>query len=446
MIMDPPTHIIDPDGEVIIMLRNSNSPLAELGEDLFVNEFSHTDDILIPAEEIELREPVEQSYMTVSNSSRKKKKGCKKERSSLSSATAHSTSEPTQLPTEEPVPELAPEPPTDEPVPEEPVPEEPVPGEPVPEEDIAEGPGETQNEEQTEIDLEEESCIRIQVSAKHLILASSVFKKILTGGWKESVTFLKERSVEITAEGWDIEALLILLRAIHGQQYHIPRKLTLEMLAKVAVLVDYYDCKESVYIWTTTWIEALEEKVPGTYCRDLFLWLWVSWAFQLPVQFKESTSTALSLSNGWINSLGLPIPAKIIGKGRRNGNRLVSDCSTEAMNKLRQENIDSVIRLLYDTRDQLLHAARGCSFECGSIMYGALTKEMLSAGLLSPRPAAPFPGWSYKILVQQVLSFRVPRWYLAYRSSEHVCPASSFRSLFGILNDTIRGLDLHDLT
>lgn len=78
-------------------------------------------------------------------------------------------------------------------------------------------------------------------------------------------------------------------------------------------------------------------------------------------------------------------------------------------------------------------------------MYGALTKQMLSVGLISPRPAAPFPGWSYEILVQQVLSFRVPRWYGAYRSSEHNCPDTSFPSLFRILNDTIRGLDLHDL-
>jgi hypothetical protein len=149
------------------------------------------------------------------------------------------------------------------------------------------------------------------------MLASSVFKKILTGGWKESVAYLQKGSVEITAESWDIEALLIVLRAIHNQHYHIPRKLTIELLAKVAVLADYYECKEAVCIWTTIWIDALEEKIPSTYSRDLFLWLWVSWYFQLPTQFEESTSTVMSQSNGWINnSLGLPIPDKVIGKAR----------------------------------------------------------------------------------------------------------------------------------
>lgn len=163
----------------------------------------------------------------------------------------------------------------------------------------------------------DEACFRIQVSAKHLILASPVFKKILTGGWKESVTYLQKGSVEITAESWDIEALLILLRAIHGQQYHVPQKLTLEMLAKVAVLVDFYDCKEAVYIWTTIWIDALEEKIPKTYSRDLLLWLWISWVFQLQAQFKESTSTVISWSDGWIDDFGFPVPFKVMGKGRQ---------------------------------------------------------------------------------------------------------------------------------
>lgn len=50
--MDPPTHIIDPDGEVIIILRNSNSPFAEPGEDMLVNGFPRTDDIQLSAKEI----------------------------------------------------------------------------------------------------------------------------------------------------------------------------------------------------------------------------------------------------------------------------------------------------------------------------------------------------------------------------------------------------------
>ncbi|KAE8131641.1 hypothetical protein BDV38DRAFT_288513 [Aspergillus pseudotamarii] len=278
----------------------------------------------------------------------------------------------------------------------------------------------------------DENYFSIQVSAKHLILASPVFKKILTGGWKESVTYLQKGTVEITAEGWDLEALLILLRAIHGQQYQVPRKLTLAMLANVAVLADYYDCKEAVYIWSTIWIDALEEKIPKTYSEDLFRWLWVSWAFQLPDQFKESTSTVMSWGDRWINGLGFPIPVRVM----------------EAMNKFREEAINNLVTLLYDRREALLSGTRGCCFECSSIMYGALTKEMRSVDLLLPRPKAPFPGLNHKALVQKIQSFTVPQWTLpssGYRTYCHSCANSSFETLLGTLNDLIQGLDLHSL-
>ncbi|CAI7616945.1 unnamed protein product [Penicillium discolor] len=156
--------------------------------------------------------------------------------------------------------------------------------------------------------------VRIQVSAKHLTFASSVFKKILTGGWKESITYLQKGSVEITAESWDTEAFLILLRAIHGQYYYIPRKLTLEMLAKVAMIADYYECKTALYIMKDIWIDNLKEKIPRTVSRDLILWLWIAWFFQLHSQFKISTLIAMSRSDDWVVSFGLPIPANVIGK------------------------------------------------------------------------------------------------------------------------------------
>ena len=149
------------------------------------------------------------------------------------------------------------------------------------------------------------------------MLASPVFKNILTGGWKESMTYLQKGSVEVTAESWDIEALMILLRAIHGQYYHIPRKLTLEMLAKVAVIADYYDCKEALCFLTDVWLKNVDENIPTAVSRDLILWLWIAWFFQLPSQFKLSTSIAMSQSGGWIDNLGLPVPDNVIGEGRR---------------------------------------------------------------------------------------------------------------------------------
>ncbi|EDN09148.1 predicted protein [Histoplasma mississippiense (nom. inval.)] len=268
---------------------------------------------------------------------------------------------------------------------------------------------------------------RIQVSAKHLTLASPVFKKTLLGQWKESVTLLQRGSVDIPATGWDIEAFLILLRIIHCQPNDIPRELSLEMLAKVAIIADYYQCKEAMGHFLDVWIGKLSS-IPANYSRDLNLWLWISWVFQLPSQFKEVTSIAMSQSPCRISSLALPIPENIL----------------DAINYGRENAIQKSILLLHKEQRTLLYNGNGCSFECRSIMYGALTLEMQSNELYSPKPEAPFPGLSYNGLVQRVLSFKSPKWYRSPSGyyNCHTCLHSSFNSLLGPLDEGIGGLDL----
>lgn len=122
------------------------------------------------------------------------------------------------------------------------------------------------------------------------------------------------------------------------------------------------------------------------------------------------------------------------------------------MNDRRQEAIDNIISLLHERHKALLSGSRGCSFECSSIMYGALTKQMQSNALLLPRPVAPFLTWNYKKLVKTVLSFQSPQWYslssghLGYSSFgsqyRHSCSNSTFASIFGKLPDSVQGLDL----
>ncbi|KAJ5466019.1 hypothetical protein N7530_009806 [Penicillium desertorum] len=260
--MDSPTHTIDPDGEVIIILRNAKSPFAQLDSDNFPwlsgdargsHEVTEVSKYLFEQPELSPKEK------------RKKKKDKKSKSGTIPTALefASPNEETAAVSGEYPAEETAAvsgEYPAE--AAEEAATEEYPAEEPVAEGDFAELPVHRR--------------LRIQVSAKHLMFASPVFKKILTGGWKESITYFQKSSVEVTAESWDIEAFMILLRAIHGQYYHIPRKLTLEMLAKVAVIADYYDCKEALYFLTDTWIKNLEENIPTAISRDLILWLWIA--------------------------------------------------------------------------------------------------------------------------------------------------------------------------
>jgi hypothetical protein len=82
-------------------------------------------------------------------------------------------------------------------------------------------------------------------------------------------------------------------------------------------------------------------------------------------------------------------------------------------------------------------------------MLGALTKYMHSSGLLSPKPAAPFPGLSYYQLLETVRGFTSPQWhshsgYLRY--SWHNCGEPSFSSLVAAPETYIKGLGLIDLS
>ena len=119
------------------------------------------------------------------------------------------------------------------------------------------------------------------------------------------------------------------------------------------------------------------------------------------------------------------------------------------MDDRRQGAIAGLLLRLHVTREELLSGSQGCGFECSSIMYGALTKEMQSNALIWPEPAVPFPNLNYSILVQRMLSFTSPEWYgLSYdrfNGYKHSCLHSSFKLLFAGLNHTIEGLALDSL-
>ncbi|KAM5467099.1 hypothetical protein MauCBS54593_005719 [Microsporum audouinii] len=270
--------------------------------------------------------------------------------------------------------------------------------------------------------------ICIQASAKHLVLASPVFKRMLADGWKEGATLSEQGSVEVTADGWDPQVFLIWLKIIHCQHHDVPRQLSLEVLAKIAVISDYYECKSVLGFFSETWISSLETSIPTKYSRDLILWMWVCWYFQLRSQFREATLIAMEHAISPIPSLELPIPAIVIN----------------TLDKRRTQAIESTISMLNQWQQDLTNNSRGCNFECRSMMLGALIKNMHSHDLLSPQPKAPFLGLSVQSLRNAVNSFRSPDWYCKdrYRNHGDRCGNSSFEKLFRSFGVNLAGLDL----
>ncbi|KAG2417468.1 hypothetical protein HFD88_008687 [Aspergillus terreus] len=174
--------------------------------------------------------------------------------------------------------------------------------------------GSPDDESKEENPEEKPQGVRIRVSSKHLALASPYFKRMLGPNWEEGKSLRAAGSTSITATDFDLGALLVVLNAIHGRQDHLPRKLSLEMLAKVAVVVDYYQCHGVVDMAKELWINNLKPSFPTTYTENATLWIWVAWVFSAAEEFESATTLAIRQCPGPFSPLGFPIPSVVISK------------------------------------------------------------------------------------------------------------------------------------
>ncbi|KAL5342712.1 hypothetical protein BJX70DRAFT_394548 [Aspergillus crustosus] len=209
--------------------------------------------------------------------------------------------------------------------------------------------------------------VRYRVSAQHLILASPVFKKALCGKWKEAKTLKETGTVEVYTLGWDTEAFLILMRIFHCKPQELPKQGSLELIAKIAVLADYYECMSLVQFYIEPWVP---KQITGDFRNDPRLFmivLWISWAFSQSTRFNICSSYIMRFSKGPITSLGLPIPAKIIDK----------------LNEGRETALKDAITAMDVKRNALLNDKSLCTVTCRSVTIGALLIFLAERNLLA---------------------------------------------------------------
>ncbi|CAN9250766.1 unnamed protein product [Alternaria alternata] len=280
-----------------------------------------------------------------------------------------------------------------------------------------------------------------QVSSQHLICASPKFKSELIS-WSESLKW-DDGLYHAHTTDWDPEAFGILLNVLHLRFRQVPKSLSLELLAKMAILVDYYRCWESFDLIADVWITHLRAKcsVPETYGRDLMLWILISWVFKLEDEFAVSTFRALVKSDEPIlRNMELSIPPAIL----------------QAIETRRSELIQGVIGVCQGWFDKFCSGYwcirdEKCSFECGSMLLGALTRQMNNMAILSPRPAAPYAGLSVTGLRYGIKSIKAPDLHIRYerrsRSPEyrkHPCSLDPVISEVNQLYNRAYGFRLHE--
>ncbi|KAK7994395.1 hypothetical protein PG991_015983 [Apiospora marii] len=270
----------------------------------------------------------------------------------------------------------------------------------------------------------QETTHRFRLSSKHLTLASIYFKKMLQGPWKES------RASTIEAHDWDPDAMVILMNVIHGRHRSVPKTVDIEKLANIAVLVDYYGCHEVVELFAEKWATNVEGAIPKQYCRQLVLWLAVGHMFSRANAFLAATRSAIMYSTGPIQTLDLPIPQQVV----------------DTIEQRRQVAVEGIIARLHDLTLYFSEYRTKCSFECASLLLGALTKQLQVHGLFNPSPTKPFIGYSPAGLLSTINDFVSPKSSDMNASSQlHRCSCQLRTFLEGfnsLARDEIRGMDL----
>ncbi|KAE8420258.1 hypothetical protein BDV36DRAFT_306976 [Aspergillus pseudocaelatus] len=158
-----------------------------------------------------------------------------------------------------------------------------------------------------------EQHLQIRASSKHLTLACPQFKRTLQHGFQEGNELKSKGYLTIPVQDWPALPFLILTMIIHGRTRTVPREVSLERLAEIALLVDYYECYETVEVFSEMWINALAE-IPFASVSDAEKWLFVSWVFQQNTIFETSSKYLQLRYRTNFATIQFPFPSSVRGK------------------------------------------------------------------------------------------------------------------------------------
>ncbi|CAG8978375.1 hypothetical protein HYALB_00010394, partial [Hymenoscyphus albidus] len=256
----------------------------------------------------------------------------------------------------------------------------------------------------------EAQIITMLVSSRHLSLASNVFKAMLRQNFQEGNELSLNGTVTINLPEDNPAAFEILMNIIHAKNRSIPKKVTLQMLAELAILVDKYRMHESTGFLADMWIAELEEDIPHKMCEDLMLWMAITYVFRHEEHFEDVTATAryytvgkrFRFKQGARFSESLPIPEKVI----------------EEVDRLRQHDIclalskiGALIKRLQSPQPKLCPAS---IFICESSLLGSLLRSALSLKLW-PLPEKPYEQLSFHDVSSSIKKLEI----LSYCQANH---------------------------
>lgn len=153
----------------------------------------------------------------------------------------------------------------------------------------------------------------MQVSSKHLSLASVVFKKMLEGDFWESATLRSAGHVTIHLPDDDPEAITIILNICHLRIKQVPYTVDKHTLVWITRLVDKYCCHEAVERFAIDWIDEMPDPNKFWISRDYAEAMAINWCFDRSRDLEGTVESAILEIRGNLESDNLPVPSRCLG-------------------------------------------------------------------------------------------------------------------------------------
>lgn len=242
-----------------------------------------------------------------------------------------------------------------------------------------------------------------RASTKHLSLASTYFKKMMSGPWREANHVHDDGLFHTNLDGFDPDAVSIILNIVHGLNRRVPRTVDLSFLAEIARIVDYFDCHQALHLYASLWIEHLVQ-LNWESQKDIWdRWIAVAGVFQYSAIFTKWTRIAIIRGLNCAPILELPLLS----------------CTYYLMDNLRQDYLGQILDDLYDTLDRMSQQQACSKAECDAILLGTLLRHMRTNLLPISRPTRSYEErLKISYLVEVITSLRRPAWFSEYEEGD----------------------------
>lgn len=144
--------------------------------------------------------------------------------------------------------------------------------------------------------------IKFLVSSKHLILASPVFSAmLLRPNFAKGLELQRSGHLDLPLFDDDPEALEIILNIIHGHPKNVPRLVDIQLLTKIAIIVDKYGTHEVMEHFSDLWIDQFVRSFANMDIlfqqrgiSTILSMICISWVFKRGDHFAAATARSQS--------------------------------------------------------------------------------------------------------------------------------------------------------